>query len=535
MLKLYFKILFLILLTTASAEDFSSVRFESVLSYSDPDVLPLEQHSGANNKQVACKHLKAVNNLDELLHQFYIHLDSDCINNTPVDVLEKIWGVPVFEEYLYDMPIHFSFMHEDENPYNNALRYRATTMTKRMSSAIENIREIDYTTFIRNHRFSKDNGYVVQKKCIPNKGHSCYYRITDANQYFDTSKSLLPNNQFPSNLPRPSKEGNDTYFFETHFSLRFPPNIQTIYRKEIPKGQLDDCFNDFCLRLPGRFFYVWRQVDNGNYIRFSHSYYRVKQISIRIKNTSIENDDHAKQIVDTDRHTDTNQHCKNLSSVNTLNELLNQIYSQLGSDCLINTPTKVLEKAWRVPIYEYKPIGSSYYTKKEYYNVELDERKKTYRISRKKFAPFGNPVAWQRNKDFSNFYEQPNIIKNKGKFPYYLSRNCVEFGHTTCVFLITSANAKIFPDNRFPESLPKPSKYKFIKPTDYGDKTFFSHEVPQGDWVECLDPHSEIDCYEKYNIYYQWAKGNNYMFFAPKNNVSVSYIAVRILKTKEKH
>ena len=42
-----------------------------------------------------CKGLKPYNNLDELLYQFYINLDSDCLFKMPVAELEKTWDIKI--------------------------------------------------------------------------------------------------------------------------------------------------------------------------------------------------------------------------------------------------------------------------------------------------------------------------------------------------------------------------------------------------------------------------------------------------------
>ncbi|MDL2259638.1 hypothetical protein LJB99_02015 [Deltaproteobacteria bacterium OttesenSCG-928-K17] len=46
-------------------------------------------------KAAPCKGLKPYNSLDELLYQFYINLESDCLFTMPVEDLEKIWGVKI--------------------------------------------------------------------------------------------------------------------------------------------------------------------------------------------------------------------------------------------------------------------------------------------------------------------------------------------------------------------------------------------------------------------------------------------------------
>ena len=42
-----------------------------------------------------CTDLKKVNNLDELLYQFYINLDSDCLFTMPLSELEEVWGFKI--------------------------------------------------------------------------------------------------------------------------------------------------------------------------------------------------------------------------------------------------------------------------------------------------------------------------------------------------------------------------------------------------------------------------------------------------------
>lgn len=44
-----------------------------------------------------CKNLSKVNNIDELLFQFYSHIDSQCIFEMPVEELEKALGIPVID------------------------------------------------------------------------------------------------------------------------------------------------------------------------------------------------------------------------------------------------------------------------------------------------------------------------------------------------------------------------------------------------------------------------------------------------------
>ena len=42
-----------------------------------------------------CNDLKPLNNINELLYQFFINLDDDCLFVTPIDELEKVWGIKI--------------------------------------------------------------------------------------------------------------------------------------------------------------------------------------------------------------------------------------------------------------------------------------------------------------------------------------------------------------------------------------------------------------------------------------------------------
>ena len=48
--------------------------------------------------QSLCKELKPFNNLDDLLYQFYVNLDSDCLFKMPVEELEKIWQTKILTD-----------------------------------------------------------------------------------------------------------------------------------------------------------------------------------------------------------------------------------------------------------------------------------------------------------------------------------------------------------------------------------------------------------------------------------------------------
>jgi len=49
-------------------------------------------------KTAPCKGLKPYNNLDELLYQFYINLESDCLFEMPTAELEEAWDVKILDK-----------------------------------------------------------------------------------------------------------------------------------------------------------------------------------------------------------------------------------------------------------------------------------------------------------------------------------------------------------------------------------------------------------------------------------------------------
>jgi hypothetical protein len=55
----------------------------------------LSEDASAMAKNTPCRGLKAVNDIDDLLYQFYINFDSDCLFTLSIAELEKIWGLKI--------------------------------------------------------------------------------------------------------------------------------------------------------------------------------------------------------------------------------------------------------------------------------------------------------------------------------------------------------------------------------------------------------------------------------------------------------
>ena len=117
-----------------------------------------------------CKGLQPCNNLDELLYQFYINLDSDCLFNMPVEELEKIWGIEIASGGI-GMGVR-----KDSDSSNKAYK-------------------------------SDEYGFRVKKGRLdilnPNKDE---FWIRGTQSYQEKYRTLFPDGKFPKLLPIPLKK-----------------------------------------------------------------------------------------------------------------------------------------------------------------------------------------------------------------------------------------------------------------------------------------------------------------------------------------
>lgn len=78
-------------LNTASVFIIYLLAFPSPLIADDEKIGP----ALTEIKSTPCQGLRPFKNIDELLYQFYINLDSDCLFTTPVEELERIWQIDI--------------------------------------------------------------------------------------------------------------------------------------------------------------------------------------------------------------------------------------------------------------------------------------------------------------------------------------------------------------------------------------------------------------------------------------------------------
>lgn len=122
----------------------------------------------AGAEELVCRGLRPINDIDDLIYQFYINLDSDCLFEMPVAELEHIWGVEIYT---------FS----RDNIQDEDLFYNKPCKSK------------------------KDIFYIRQYWNKDKSGNVFQIKITK--KYYDKHGTLFPDGNFPRMLPEPIKVG----------------------------------------------------------------------------------------------------------------------------------------------------------------------------------------------------------------------------------------------------------------------------------------------------------------------------------------
>ena len=135
----------------------------------------LAEEVAPDPKTAPCKGLKPYNNLDELLYQFYINLDSDCLFTMPVEELEKAWDTKIY--YIQTKIPHQTKAMRDE------------FLAQYYSS--------DF--FGKPYKSEKDTFYIEIIKSDPTKNNSFHLAITK--DYQEKHGTLFPDGNFPKLLP----------------------------------------------------------------------------------------------------------------------------------------------------------------------------------------------------------------------------------------------------------------------------------------------------------------------------------------------
>ena len=122
-----------------------------------------------------CRGLGPFNNLDELLYQFYINLDSDCLFYMPVGELEKIWGIKILSEERAKYGAEYSKVRDSADFY------------------------------FKPYESEKDSFYleVWPNRYDPTKN---VFSIQITREYYERTRTLFYDAKFPRTLPEPIEE-----------------------------------------------------------------------------------------------------------------------------------------------------------------------------------------------------------------------------------------------------------------------------------------------------------------------------------------
>ena len=117
-----------------------------------------------------CKGLKPFNNIDELLYQFYINLDDDCLFNMPVEELEQIWDTKILS-------------------YDRRKKGETITQMRANPAFYDKLYESEKDTFY----LERDTFGLIS------------FRIFITKEYYEKHATLFPDGSFPKLLPEPRK------------------------------------------------------------------------------------------------------------------------------------------------------------------------------------------------------------------------------------------------------------------------------------------------------------------------------------------
>ena len=125
-----------------------------------------------NRGEAICKDLKPYKNIDELLYQFYVNIDSDCLFEMPVAELEKIWDTKILSEERVGSNDRYSL---------------------RMSSDFKN----------KPYRSEKDAFFIeIERSTYDNDK---FFRVIITEEYYRKYATLFPDGNFPTLIPFPDK------------------------------------------------------------------------------------------------------------------------------------------------------------------------------------------------------------------------------------------------------------------------------------------------------------------------------------------
>lgn len=215
---------------------FGGILFGALLLGPTPQAAGEEEGAAASSsgEETPCRGLKPFKNIDELLYQFYINLDSDCLFKMPVAELEKIWGIKILSrerlkegQGLYQIEKTSDFYYK---PYNS----------------------------------DKDAFYLVSSPSL-RQPEMNYFRIAITRAYYNRHHTIFPDAKFPKSLPEPLA-------------------IKSKYLWHPPQPQHQPMFQG--RHYPQYYYYYWYSSDKTGVISLGGEY-GVTKINIGRENKTI--------------------------------------------------------------------------------------------------------------------------------------------------------------------------------------------------------------------------------------------------------
>ena len=158
------------------------ILFAALLLWLVPQVAWAEEDAAVASgaEEIPCRGLKPFKDLNELLYQFYINLDGDCLFKMPVSELEKIWETKILSRERGPGENFFKLRNSSEFYYKPDNSGKAYSYTKA----------------------SKDAFYITASPS-PRNPEMNYFAIQITNEFYKRRGSLFPDAKFPRSLPEP--------------------------------------------------------------------------------------------------------------------------------------------------------------------------------------------------------------------------------------------------------------------------------------------------------------------------------------------
>ncbi|MDR2945795.1 MAG: hypothetical protein LBV79_03510 [Candidatus Adiutrix sp.] len=290
-----------------------------------------------------CKGLKPYNNIDELLYQFYINLDSECIFEMPLEELEKIWGVKILDSERAKPHNYYPLSETDfgNKPYRS----------EKDAFYIELIKTypMNYHAGRNDINLGTSGGYVAfNGDIVEFEGTvTTTFLIRTTKGYYEKYGEVLPSEKLrelfhhdrddqrghPCELPRAEGEITPSFFYDID-------------------GQTNATYHGRSMRFApgGCRYYYYRGQRASNKLYSSDIFVYPDKIRIDRKQTPKEFA--AQEALKPEKKSMKkagewkDAPCRGLKPVRGLEDILYQFYINMDSNCISKMPLEELEKVW---------------------------------------------------------------------------------------------------------------------------------------------------------------------------------------------